>query len=318
MIVVNILIIGGAGYIGSQLSIELSSEHKITVLDKFIPQKIQQHFAIKGVKFKKGDVTNKKIFHNLLDNFDAIIHMAVMHEVTQGVRKRNCSSSFERLFRNNVFGAKNLLNAFEKSDVLQLINISSYYVYGSNVSLISEDTCPEPDTIRGISKLVVEKFCKLLFNKTGKNIVTLRLPILYGNSLNMRWESVPNKFVKNAITGKPIFVFSGGTQNRNFIHIKDCISAIKLALLNRNISGLEINIGGYDTISINHLASLVEKTAERYDISIKKVEIHRGGGEPTELVYDMKKARRLLEYSPKYSIEDSLGEMFDLGLKTFM
>lgn len=310
----NIVITGGAGYIGAQLSLELSRKHEITVLDRMINPQVKSQFEKKSIIFKKADITKKETLPALLKGSDAIIHMAVMHEVEPGVRKPNCSSSFEKLFRNNVFGAKYLIDAFEVSDIPQFINISSYYVYGNDTPLIREDVCPQPDTIRGVTKLAVEKFCRLSYDRSGKNISTLRLPIVYGTSVNMRWEAVANKFVKNAIMERPINIYRGGGQMRNFLHMDDSISAIGKAVGNEKISGQEINIGSLDSLSIAQLSGLVEKAGKKYGIAAS-VEKHGEGG-TGKLDYDISKAKELLGFVPGHYMEDSLGEMFELGLET--
>lgn len=313
----RILVTGGAGYIGSKFCLKNSEDHHITVIDREFPNKLKNRYEKEDIDIVNLDLSNKYSLNKYLKGYDVIIHLAVMHEAKDGVDKPNCSSSFDTLLQNNVSNFKKLTDAFLNSDTDQLINISSYYVYPKNTAVVNERIKPQPNHIRGLIKRTNEHLANIAEKESEKNISTLRLPIVSGTSPNMRWEPVPNKFVRNSVIKKPLVLEDGGAQFHNFINIKDAIRGIEKAIGKNKIKGEIINLSGNDTITILELAEIVEETAEEYGIPVKKLREPEQGRQYVEPTWDTKKAQKLLGYTPNSSIKEAIDEMFVLAYKRF-
>jgi len=252
----SILVTGGAGYLGSQLCLSLrKGGYPVYCLDHLYEEFVKYAFEKEDVNAVQGSVLDAELINTLLPFIDVVIHASVYHESLPGETLKNCSPDRDILYRNNVAAVKFLLKASEKHKVQKFIFLSSYYVYGHGKQSVTEEDEPEPDTIRGILKKEAEQIC-LDSADSGTDIVVLRLPILYGPSLNMRWESVVHRFIKTILTDESPVIKAWQNETRNFIAIDDAIEVIKEAITSRTRDVL-FNVVGCDDFYIVDLARLI-------------------------------------------------------------
>jgi UDP-glucose 4-epimerase len=214
----NVLITGGAGYIGTELTYmlgEMDEVDHITVYDNlsrgnynlFIGHKV----ASSKVKFLQGEILDSRKLRNALKNVDVVFHLAA--KVTTPFANTD-GHIYEQ---TNHWGTAELTYALEESNVKQLIFLSSTGVYGNTTAPVNEDFLPQPDSFYSISKLRAEQHIKRLSDKI--KTVIIRLGNVYGYSKSMRFDAVINRFMFDAHFTNRITVNGAGSQHRSFIHV---------------------------------------------------------------------------------------------------
>ncbi|MBS1746394.1 MAG: SDR family oxidoreductase [Bacteroidetes bacterium] len=229
----NILITGGAGYIGTELIYELSELNeveKIIVYDNlsrgnynlFIGHKVTNS----KVNFIQGELLDTRRLRNALKNIDVVFHLAA--KVTTPFANID-GHIYEQ---TNHWGTAELTYALEENDVQQLVFLSSTGVYGNTTSTVTEDSLPQPDSFYSISKFRAERHIQRLSDRM--KTVIIRLGNVYGYSKSMRFDAVINRFMFDAHFNNRITINGTGSQHRSFIHI-DKTTAVLAKLLNSDI-----------------------------------------------------------------------------------
>jgi UDP-glucose 4-epimerase len=215
----NVLVTGGAGYIGTELVnllVANPSVDKVIVYDNlsrlnynlFLGLKLQKHPKL---HFVKGELLDSRSLRKALDGVDVVYHLAA--KVTTPFASAD-SHAYEQV---NHWGTAELVYAIEESKVSKFIYTSSSGVYGSSSSAVDENTIPNPKTFYAISKLRGEEHVKRIMDRMDTYI--FRCGNVYGYSKSMRFDSVINKFVFEANFNKIVTIQGDGNQARTFIHI---------------------------------------------------------------------------------------------------
>ncbi|MCP4483776.1 MAG: SDR family oxidoreductase, partial [Flavobacteriaceae bacterium] len=216
----NILITGGAGYIGTELVYILEKEiliKSIVIYDDFSRNNYnlflgRSKLNSSKVRFVKGTILDSRKLKTEIDKADVVYHLAA--KVTTPFAEHN-PHEFDQ---TNNWGTAELTYLIENSNVSKFIYSSSVSVYGASEKDVDLTTNPNPKTFYGISKLNAEKHVARLNNK-AIDVFTLRLGNVYGYSKSMRFDSVINKFMFEANFRNHIRIFGDGNQMRSFIHI---------------------------------------------------------------------------------------------------
>lgn len=229
----NILVTGGAGYIGTSLVHKLDKREevdKILVLDNLSRGENNFFFKHNGglnkVELIQADILDTWTLKNSLEGIDVVYHLAA--KVTTPFSDQD-PHLFEQV---NQWGTANLVLALEDSDVSRFIYLSSTSVYGLSKETADETTSPEPQTHYGISKLKGEGQAQTLQNKMDTYIV--RSGNVYGYNPSVRFDAVINKFMFEANFYNKIAIHGTGEQTRAFIHIKQ-ISDVLSSFLTDNV-----------------------------------------------------------------------------------
>ena len=226
----NVLITGGAGYIGSLL-VNLAPENwKITVLDNCIMGNAQTHFQ-KNIIFVKEDIRNISIVKNLIEKSDVVIHLAGI--VGEASFQKNPKAAWE-INQEATEKIVDLVKKFNK----KLIFMSTCSVYGFNSEICTEETIPNPVDEYSRSKIKSEQYIQ----ENLENYIIFRLGTVFGWSPRMRFDIIINKIIEKTLWNESIEIF-GGKQWRPFIHIKDAGNALILAA-EKSIRKEIINIVG--------------------------------------------------------------------------
>jgi len=215
----NVLVTGGAGYIGTELVNLLVSNpsiDKVIVYDNlsrmnynlFLGLKLQRHPKL---SFVKGELLDSRSLRKVLKGIDVVYHLAA--KVTTPFDSSD-SHVYEQV---NHWGTAELVYAVEESNVKRFIYTSSSGVYGSSSGAVDESTIPNPKTFYAISKLRGEEHVRRLFDKIDTYV--FRCGNVYGYSKSMRFDSVINKFVFEANFNRIVTIQGDGKQSRSFIHI---------------------------------------------------------------------------------------------------
>ncbi len=289
----NILITGGTGFIGSYLVNSLKKKANLSVLTR--------GREIQDVKNIKVSLENRKGVIKAARDIDIIFHMG--GEVLTP-RKRDLP---EKNFEVNTIGTLNILEAGRINDIQQIIFSSTMSVFGNPKYLpVDEKHEKNPNTFYGLSKLSAEECCRLYTQLYDMKITILRYSSVYGLGQNPEW--VIPLFIKNALTKKTIAIFGSGENSGDFTHVKDIIRANILSMMNKKAYGADFNIGSGKETSINELAEIIKESVN-HKIKIKHTHITEG--KPKRFVFDISKARTLIDYTPRYVIADSIKELIN-------
>ncbi|MBD3273255.1 NAD-dependent epimerase/dehydratase family protein [Candidatus Dependentiae bacterium] len=260
----NVLVTGGAGFIGSNICKELVNlGANVTIIDNFSTGNL---YNLKNILSKIniicGDITNSFSCNKITKNKDIIFHLAAFVSVADSIKNPNLC------YKINIGGTKNLLNACKKNKVSKFIFSSSASVYGNRKDKCSEKDKPNPQSPYAKSKLEGEKLCKKYYKELGIQTACLRYFNVYGNNQNPDGEyaAVVAKFKYNLQNKIPITIFGDGKQTRDFIHVSKVAYANLKIAIEKNLSGQIINIATGKSINLLELIKDLEK-----EINIKNV-----------------------------------------------
>ncbi|WP_258098989.1 NAD-dependent epimerase/dehydratase family protein [Marinoscillum pacificum] len=241
----NILITGGAGYLGTELIKKLSQNPEVNQI-KIYDNLSRDNYALftghkyhqsENISFIHGELLDSRKLKKALKDVDVVYHLAA--NVTTPFANTD-PHFFEQV---NHWGTAELVYAVEESNVKQFIYSSSIGVYGSSSKEINEDTTPNPRTFYAISKFRGEEHVERLKSKMKTHII--RCGNIYGYSRSMRFDSVINKFVFESNFNNRITIHGDGKQARAFIHI-DHITNTFDQLLNSEAPSGTYNLVGHN------------------------------------------------------------------------
>ena len=216
----NILITGGAGYIGTELTYQLANDPSIKEIILYDNLNRGNYNLFLGtsklptdkISLIRGELLDTRKLKKVVEKADVVFHLAA--KVTTPFADHN-PHEFDQV---NNWGTAELTYLVENCNVAKYIYTSSVSVYGSSNEVAGIKTLPEPRTFYGISKLHGEEHVNRLQN-SGTETYILRCGNVYGYSKSMRFDSVINKFIFEAnFTGR-LKIFGDGNQYRSFIHI---------------------------------------------------------------------------------------------------
>lgn len=296
----NILITGGAGFIGSHLAESLVERgYSVRVLDDLSTGTMENisSFASK-VEFLQGSFADRELVRKALKGIDIVLHNAAF----VGVRRTN-EDPWRTLEVNNYFNHL-FFEEVTRSNVSKLIFPSSSGVYGKVEQYPEREDQPiNPDTPYALSKRLSEIYCRVLHDKFGIDACSFRYFNGYGpRQISSPYGYVISIFLKRALRGKPLIIFGDGTQTRDFTYISDIVDANLLAI-EKGGRGEVFNIGYGKELSINELAVRVIKLVNK-NLKIEYAE-PMPGDDKRKLV-DISKARKYLGFSPKVNIDEGL------------
>ena len=303
----NILITGGAGFIGSHILQRFNRENcQITVLDNLhsgnrtnIPE---------GVNFIELDICDERIIDVFEKNkFEAVVHLAAQTMVNASIDDPIYDSD------NNIRGTINILEACRKTGVRRIVFSSTAAVYGDVSAVpVLEDFTTDPLSFYGLSKLTVEKYLKLYQKLYGLEYVILRYANVYGERQGDGGEGgVISIFMKLLAQNKALTIHGDGKQSRDFVYAGEIANANWLALNTENINDI-YNISTQTETSINELVETLETIAG------KKFDINYGSprqGDILRSVLSNDKASEKIGYKVETSLVEGLRRTYQYFVK---
>jgi UDP-glucose 4-epimerase len=250
----NVLVTGGAGFIGSNFVRPLiAGRHEIVVLDNLSSGYRRNLDPFPSVRFIEGDVRDPAAVEEAVRGAEVIFHLAA----SVG-NKRSIDQPIDDA-EINVIGTLRVLEAARKAGVRKVVISSSAGIFGELKTLPISETHPaEPDSPYGASKLCAEKEGLAYAKLYGMEVVCLRYFNVYGP--NQRFDAYGNVipiFVFQMLRGEPVTIFGDGEQTRDFVNVHDVVQANIKAALAPGVSGA-FNIGSGTRISINDLVELLK------------------------------------------------------------
>ncbi len=304
----NVLITGGAGFIGSELSRQLC-EHgaNVTIVDNLVNGKAENVAALLGprCRLERTDIRDEAGMASLLREAEVVFHLACL-----GVR-HSIHSPLEN-HEVNATATLNLLKAARSGGVRRFVYVSSSDVYGTAMRVpMTEEHPAFPMTVYGASKLAGECYARAFHRTYDYPTVVVRPFNTYGPRCHHEGDSgeVIPKFLLRGMAGQPMVVFGDGTQTRDFTYVSDSARGILMGGVADEAIGQTINIGSGFEISINSLADEVKAVLQQPDARI----LHETPrpGDVLRLYADTTKAQRLLGFKPTVSFADGLVQLRD-------
>jgi UDP-glucose 4-epimerase len=304
----NILVTGGAGFIGSHLVDEFATENHVIILDDFSSgnrENIVHHEGKKNVNIVTGDVRNQNLLFEIMKDVDIVYHLAVRC-LRESIKKPEITHEV------NATGTLNLLKASLKNTVQRFIYVSSSEVYGTARHVPMDEMHPcEPITVYGASKLCGELYA-LAYQKTyGLPSLVIRPFNTYGprEQLQGVYGEVIPRFVLRLLNGKPPVIFGDGSQTRDFTYVSDTVRGIILASQCDSLIGQTINIARGQEVSIHDLALIISDKLGKN--SLRPVYEQKRPGDLLRHYADISKARTLLGFQPGIDIEQGISKYID-------
>jgi len=259
----------------------------------------------KDAKFQVADCTDLEAMKNLLKDIDIVYHCAAYpHE---GLSVFSPSLITKSIYQSTA----TVLSAFVQNKGKKLIFLSSMARYGINIIPFTEDMRPNPQDPYGISKVASEELVKLMARIFGFEYVIAVPHNIIGprQKYDDPYRNVASIFINRMLQGKQPIIYGDGKQKRCFSFIKDCIGSLRKMVIQDNVVSETINIGpDEEFITINELA---ETVAGLLDFKLEPIYLPDRPQEIKEAFCSADKARRLLGYKTKYTLEEGLKEMID-------
>ena len=283
----NILVVGGAGYVGGGIVDKLSKDHEVTVYDSLIYETSYR----KKVNFILGDIRDSSKLNSILSDFDVVVWLAAL--VGDGA----CAINPELTDEINTESVKNLVQNFDK----RIVFLSTCSVYGAQDGILTESSDTNPLSEYASSKLKAEEHLK------DSNALIFRLGTLFGISdefSRVRLDLVVNILTAKALIDKKISVF-GGDQWRPLLHVNDVSNAINHCL-NTDVTGIyNLHHKNYKIIDI---AKEIEKKVKDVEVEVTPMSFEDARN------YQVSSQKLLDETGFEASIEliNGVNEIYDL------
>ena len=304
----NILITGGAGYIGSHISeILAKKKKKIYIIDNLSSG--YRKLINKKAKFFKANILNYKIVKKIIkkNKIDSVIHLAANLIISEGEKYP------KKYFKNNVTGTQNLLKACSDSTIKNFIFSSTAAIYKDGQFKVSENSIIKPKSVYGKTKIKCEKIIQSFCKKSHINYGILRYFNIAGSSpsgkigLINKSDHLFKNFSREIMKKKPVLKIYGnnyktkdGSCIRDFVHVSD-IAEIHLKVLNKID---KINKSVVLNCGYNKGTSVLEVAKEFKKQTSKKVKIlitKRRKADLVKIIATNKKLMRFIQWKPKFN-----------------
>jgi len=308
---VDVLITGGVGFIGSHLAEAFIEDgHRVTVIDN-LDRTYDTAIKKRNIalltnltttssgefEFVEGNIRDEVLLEKHVSHADYVYHEAAKAGVGPSV------DSPHAYLETNVAGTLDVLQAAADADVERVINASSSSVYGDVHQVpIPEHHPTKPASPYGLTKLATEHYCRLFTELHGLPTVSLRYFTVYGP--RMRTGMAVPDFTARAVDDDATFTcFGDGAQVRDFTYVDDVVEANRQLMHTSVADGEVLNIGSGGTVSVSGLIDLVQD-AVGVEKEVTHLSSRAGDAELTHA--DLRKTKRLIGYSPETPIDEGI------------
>ncbi|MEN5308860.1 SDR family oxidoreductase [Chryseobacterium cucumeris] len=310
----RILITGGAGFIGSNLTeYFLSKGYSIVCLDNFATghrHNVQPFLENPNYKLIEGDIRDLEVCQQAVENVDYVLHQAALGSVPRSIKDPITSNDV------NVSGFLNMLIAARDANVKRFVYAASSSTYGDSESLPKvEDVIGKPLSPYAITKYVNELYADVFGKTYGMECIGLRYFNVFGRRQdpNGAYAAVIPLFVKQLIKHESPTINGTGDYSRDFTYIDNVIQMNELAMLTENPEAINTvyNTAVGDRTTLNDLVGYLKKYLSEFDEKIAEVDVIHGPNRVGDIPHSLasvEKAEKLLGYKPSHTIEKGLKE----------
>jgi UDP-glucose 4-epimerase len=299
ILLMNFLITGAAGFLGSALANQLAREgHQVRGLDDLStgdPQALAP-----DVHFTRGEVGDRPKLWTLLQEVDVVYHLAARVSVPESIL-------YPRDYNKvNVGGTVALMEAMRDVGVRRVVLASSGAVYGDlGEQTLTESITPNPRSPYAVSKLAAEYYVRTIGGLWGIETISLRIFNAYGPGQHLPASHPPvvPHYLRQALRGGTLVAHGDGSQTRDYVYVDDVVSALVAAATAPNIDGLVINVASGTETSIKELIKhVLEATSSKADVIYNA----QTSGGVSRMKADITLASQKLNYRPSISLTEGL------------
>jgi nucleoside-diphosphate-sugar epimerase len=308
----TILITGGAGFIGSNLTEALLRQgHGVRILDNFSTGRRENLVFGKEyplLETMEGDICDLEACRKAMRGINVVFHEAAIPSVQQSVEDPSFSNSV------NAGGTLNVLLAARDEGVKKFIYASSCAIYGDDPVLPKkEEMSPAPLSPYALQKYVGEKYCQLFFQLYGLETLSLRYFNIFGPKQDPGsvYSGVIARFISALVEGAAPMIYGDGEQSRDFTYVGNVVQASVLAMSAPRLQGEVINIGCGKRTSLNQLLDILKRILGS---QVSPIYQEARQGDVRHSVADIAKGRERLDYSPEQDLEPGLSRTVDYFL----
>lgn len=309
-----ILITGGAGFIGSNLcEYFLSKNYKVVCLDNFATghlHNLKDFINNENFSLIEGDIRNAATCHQAVEGIDYVLHQAALGSVPRSINDPVTTNDV------NVSGFLNMLMAARDANVKRFVYAASSSTYGDSVGLPKvEEVIGKPLSPYAITKYVNELYAEIFSKTYGLETIGLRYFNVFGRKQdpNGAYAAVIPKFVMQLMQHESPRINGDGNYSRDFTYIDNVIQMNELAITTENLEAVNTvyNTAYGDRNTLNDLVGYLKVFLAEYDPKIAQVEIEYGPNRAGDIPHSLAsigKAKTMLGYNPKYSLQEGLKE----------
>ncbi len=302
----KVLVTGGAGFIGSHIVDALvAGGCQVNILDNLSTGKSANLKHLKGrVTFLQGDIQDPDAVNGAMAGCDVVFHQAAVVSVPQTVEKPLESALV------NEMGTLRVLEAARQGGVRRVVLASSCAIYGDDPRLPKyEGMKPGCKSPYALQKLTGENYAHLYHELYGLETVCLRYFNVYGprQDPGSPYSGVISIFMSRASAGRAPVIFGDGRQSRDFVFVKDVVTANLMAGAAEGAAGHVFNVGTGDFVRINRLWEMIGKMA---GLALEPRYEPPRAGDILESMANINRARSVLGFDPAYEFSRGLGITF--------
>lgn len=246
----KVLITGGAGFIGSHLAQCLRERAEVRVLDTL---RTGDRLGHRNLTFVQASVLDTAALRDAVSGVDFVFHLAAMVSVQESMQDP------QACVETNVLGTLNVLQAAAEAGARKLVFASSAAIYGDHPPVPTPETAvPKPKSPYAITKLDGEYYCEMFRHEGRLQTAALRFFNVFGPGQDPAspYAAAVPAFLKRALCGEPLAIFGDGEQSRDFIYVRDVVSALVFVAENSALTGA-FNCGYGRPTTINELVDRI-------------------------------------------------------------
>ncbi|QZY28155.1 NAD-dependent epimerase/dehydratase family protein [Nocardioides coralli] len=297
----NVLITGGAGFIGVHLADHLtaSGDYTVTVIDNESLGD-RRNLDLEQVRFVPGDLRDADQLREALEGQDAVVHLAADTRVMDSIE--DPAHNFE----NNVVGTFNLLELCRELGVGRIVAASTGgAIVGDVPPPVHERMAAQPTSPYGASKLMLEGYLSAYSGSYGMSGCALRFSNIYGPK-SFHKGSVVAHFFKRILSGEPLVVYGDGSQARDFLYVGDLVEGIRTAIDSDATGAYQLGSG--EPTTVNELLDLMRATTgQELDVVYEDFR----SGEVRRTWCEIDKAREGIGFAPVTKLEEGLARTWE-------
>jgi nucleoside-diphosphate-sugar epimerase len=305
----NVLVTGGAGYVGSTLVPELLAQgHRVRVLDALLHGggSLLGVWSHPGFEFRRGDIRQGEVVRSALEGMEAVVHLAAI------VGDPACARAPELATEVNLHASLRLLHAIRDAGVRRFIFASTCSNYGrmkDPTQLVDESSELAPVSLYAETKVAVERATLALAHEHGTGATAVRLATVFGVSPRMRFDLTVNEFTAEMVLTNRLRVF-GEQFWRPYVHVRDAARAIAqlLARPEPEVRGEVFNVGATDqNYQKQQLVELIRPYAPTATVEY----VHKAE-DPRDYRVSFSRLRDRLGFRTTRTVADGIREVVDL------
>jgi nucleoside-diphosphate-sugar epimerase len=300
------LVTGGAGFIGSHLSEELSRRgHHVRVADSLVTGSRSNLDHLPAVEFVQGDLADQDFARRVTEGVDFVLHQAALPSVPRSVKDPITSN------RANVDATLNVLVAARDANVRRLVFAGSSSAYGNTQSLPKHEGMPNnPLSPYALQKVVGEQYLQMFTSLYDLETVTIRYFNVFGprQDPSSPYSGVISLFAAALLENRAPTIYGDGEQTRDFTYVANVVDGVLRACEAPRASGQIINVATGIRISLNQLFETMRRLI---GVDIKPQYAENRAGDVRDSQADITRAREILGYQPLVSFEEGLRRTVD-------